>query len=367
MVRELKQRGYRLAVIKHSHHDFDIDQPGKDSWRLSQAGSDVVAVSSPNKMALIEHVDKEITLDQLTKLFTNKIDIWITEGYKESHTPKILILDMEGSKPNICHTEEIVATVSADSSYHGVPQFANEDVKKVIDLLIKHIRKDLSGSSEDVIYPADSKPTGTLSQQDRFEKLLTETAAVHGHICPGQVLGVRMAMRGCQELGIDNPKEENKRLITYVEIDRCATDAIQVVTGCKLGKRTMKYIDYGKLAATFLDLHTGNAVRLAVREDIREKALHWHRPEWTKHEAEAAAYKVMSDEELFQIESVFIEIPPEDMPGPPISRVICDKCGEAVNDYREVLVAGKAFCRACAGEAYYQRQDSIIKEYATFS
>ena len=75
VVRELKQRGYRVAVIKHSHHDFDIDQPGKDSWRFSQAGSDIVAVSSPNKMAFIEHVDTEITLAQLTKLFTNKIDI----------------------------------------------------------------------------------------------------------------------------------------------------------------------------------------------------------------------------------------------------------------------------------------------------
>lgn len=187
-----------------------------------------------------------------------------------------------------------------------------------------------------------------------IDRLMAESASVHGHICPGQVLGVRMAVRGCQELGIEKPKEENKRMIVYVEIDRCATDAIQIVTGCKLGKRTMKYVDYGKLAATFVDLLTGNAVRLAVREDARDKAALYRCQGQTKYDAEVVAYKAMPDAELFTVEKVLVQIPVEDMPGPPLSRVICHQCGEGVNDHRETVVAGKVLCRACAYGAYYE-------------
>jgi len=174
-----------------------------------------------------------------------------------------------------------------------------------------------------------------------------------------------MALRGCQELGIDRPREESKRLVVYVEIDRCATDAIQVVTGCKLGKRTLKYVDYGKLAATFIDLPAGNAVRLSAREDIRKKATLCRPEGWTKYEAEVAAYKAMPDEELFHIEPVIVQIPAEDMPGPPLRRVVCDACGEEVNDYREVTVAGEVLCRACAYGCYYQRFDASVKKLVT--
>ena len=104
-----------------------------------------------------------------------------------------------------------------------------------------------------------------------FEELLEESVAFHGHLCPGQVLGVRMALLGCSLVDVDNPTA-SKRLIVYVEIDRCATDAIQSVTGCKLGKRTLKYVDYGKMAATFLDTETGRAVRIVARDDSRERA-----------------------------------------------------------------------------------------------
>lgn len=200
---------------------------------------------------------------------------------------------------------------------------------------------------------------------DKFEELLAESAALHGDICPGQVLGVRMAMRGCYELGIENPTEEDKRMVVYVEVDRCAADAIQVVTGCRLGKRTMKYVDYGKLAATFIDLHTGDAVRLVAREGLREKAALRRREGCTKHEAEVAVYKVMSDEELFHIERVVVQIPVEDMPGPPLHRVICEQCGEEVNDCREVRVTGKVLCRACAYGRYYRRLDAFAKEHVT--
>ncbi|MAF84872.1 MAG: hypothetical protein CL875_00030 [Dehalococcoidales bacterium] len=117
----------------------------------------------------------------------------------------------------------------------------------------------------------------------------------------------------------------------------------------------MKYVDYGKLAATLVDLRTGDAVRLVAREDTREKAALCRRQGWTRHQAEVYAYKVMSNEELFHIEPVLVEVPIEDMPGPPLRRVMCEKCGEEVNDYREVMVAGKVLCRSCAYGGYYQR------------
>ncbi len=106
-----------------------------------------------------------------------------------------------------------------------------------------------------------------------FDSLLDESAKIHGHLCPGQVLGVRMSMLGLKKICIKEPKgKDRKNIIVFVEMDRCATDAVQSVTGCSLGHRTMKFMDYGKMAATFLNLKTGRAVRVIAREDSREKA-----------------------------------------------------------------------------------------------
>jgi formylmethanofuran dehydrogenase subunit E len=363
-VRELKSKGYRVAIIKHTHHDFDIDQPGKDSWRLTQAGSDLVAVSSPYKVAFVEPVSAELTLTQITALFEGRVDIVITEGYKNGSTKKIVVLSNGHDREPIYRKETILATVSPVWSELGVPGFHNNDISNVVDLLIEQVGENSSHSSTSASKAADLILGHDLHQTDMLDKLLAESAEVHGHICPGQVLGVRMAMLGCQELGIENPKEEAKRLMVYVEIDRCATDAIQVVTGCKLGKRTMKYVDYGKLAATFVDLRTGSAVRVVARENARDKASLYSQPGLTKYEVEVAAYKAMTNEELFHVEWVQVNIPIEDMPGPPLRRVICDQCGEGVNDFREVEVEGKVLCRACACRSYYERQDVSEKEYA---
>ncbi len=148
-----------------------------------------------------------------------------------------------------------------------------------------------------------------------LDTLLSEAAAVHGHLCPGQVLGVRMAMAGCQSLGIDEP-HGSKRLLVYVEIDRCAADAIGSVTGCRLGKRTLKHVDYGKLAATFVDTVTGRAVRVVALEEARERAptyaLHVASD---RHAVQSAAYAVMPDEELLDVHKVRLTVPEEDQPG----------------------------------------------------
>ncbi|MGZ8467395.1 MAG: FmdE family protein, partial [Candidatus Binatia bacterium] len=98
-----------------------------------------------------------------------------------------------------------------------------------------------------------------------LDELLREASAIHGHHCAGQILGVRMAMVGCRELGIEEPKG-CKRLIVYAEIDRCATDAVQAVTGCSLGKRSLKFLDYGKMAVTFLNTETRQALRVLAKD-----------------------------------------------------------------------------------------------------
>ncbi len=179
-------------------------------------------------------------------------------------------------------------------------------------------------------------------------------AQSHGHMCPGQVLGVRMAMLGLRELGIDDPVFHRRRLLTFVEIDRCATDAVSLVTGCRLGRRSLKYFDFGKVAATFVDLETQRAVRVAARDDsrLKAKAMFPELADASKQQLEA--YKVMDDAELFAVSAVRVELKAEDLPGRPRSRVACEQCGEGVNDGRERLVDGRTLCRSCAGEGYYR-------------
>ena len=186
-----------------------------------------------------------------------------------------------------------------------------------------------------------------------LEEYLTLAAQTHGHMCPGQVLGVRMAMLGLSKLGIDDPIKHRKRLLTFVEIDRCATDAVSLVTGCRLGKRSLKYLDYGKVAATFVDLETGRAVRVVARDDAREKAKA-SGENTDPYRQQLEAYKVMDDAELFNLQQVRVKLKPEDLPGRPRRRVTCAQCGEGVNDGRESSVNGRTLCRNCAGESYYE-------------
>ena len=179
-----------------------------------------------------------------------------------------------------------------------------------------------------------------------------ELAAVaHGHICAGQVLGVRLAMLGIRELGLD-PIAERKRIVTYVEIDRCVTDAVALVANCRLGKRALKFRDWGKVAATFCDLETGRAIRVAAKESSKQAAKDLF-PDLPREEAQQKAYARLSDDVLFSKEWVKVEIRPEDLPGFKGPRVVCTECGEGINFKREVTVSGRTLCRACAGERYY--------------
>ena len=187
-----------------------------------------------------------------------------------------------------------------------------------------------------------------------LDDYLREAEQAHGHLCAGQVLGVRMAMLGLEKLGIGDPQgEDRKRLVTFVEIDRCATDAIGVVTGCRLGKRALKFRDFGKMAATFVDVSTGRAVRVAAKESSKALARQMH-PELDKNQQQMLAYREMADKDLFTTQWVKVGLPPEEFPGYKGERIVCDECGEGINFCREVRRNGKVLCRSCAGERYYE-------------
>ncbi|OGQ96380.1 MAG: formylmethanofuran dehydrogenase [Deltaproteobacteria bacterium RIFOXYD12_FULL_57_12] len=191
---------------------------------------------------------------------------------------------------------------------------------------------------------------------ESFEELLEKATAIHGHVCAGQVIGVRMSMLGLQRIGILDPRgRDRKKLYVFVEIDRCATDAIQTVTGCSLGKRSLKWVDYGVMAATFVNLESGRAVRITAREEAREAAKAYCPEIADRYQQQLEAYRLMPVEELFAIDEVLVDIPAADLPGRPLKRVRCVVCGDWVQDCREVEIDGRLLCRGCGHGRYYRK------------
>jgi formylmethanofuran dehydrogenase subunit E len=176
-------------------------------------------------------------------------------------------------------------------------------------------------------------------------------------MCAGQLLGARMALLGCRLVGLDDPRgADQKKVIVWVEIDRCMADAVGAVTGVRLGKRTLKYVDYGKVAATFLNTVTNKAVRLVALESSRALADERFAQVPNKRARQFRAYSEATDEELFKIEFVALELNDLDAPGSPRSRVICAVCHEGVNDGREVIQPdGRVVCRGCDRGTYYEK------------
>lgn len=193
-----------------------------------------------------------------------------------------------------------------------------------------------------------------------FDEYLRDAEQAHGHLCAGQVLGVRLAMFGLQKLGIDDPHgKDRKRLVTFVEIDRCATDAVSVVTGCRLGKRALKFRDWGKMAATFVDVASGKAIRIAAKESSKALARQLHPEIENKNQQQMLAYCEMSDNDLFTTQWVKVQLPPEEFPGYKGERISCDECGEGINFHREVRRDKRVLCQGCAGESYYEVLDEL--------
>jgi formylmethanofuran dehydrogenase subunit E len=204
-----------------------------------------------------------------------------------------------------------------------------------------------------------------------LDELLHDAEVAHGHLCAGQILGVRMAMLALRRLGIGDPRArlnadgslnpDRKRLVTFVEIDRCATDAIGVVTGCRVGKRALKLRDFGKMAATFVDLNERldgddyKGLRIVALESSKGRAKELY-PDLEKNAQQMKAYRELPDEELFAEQWVRVPLPPSEFPGYKGERVACAQCGEGVNFDRFVERDGERLCFACADAAglYYR-------------
>jgi formylmethanofuran dehydrogenase subunit E len=197
-----------------------------------------------------------------------------------------------------------------------------------------------------------------------LDDLLQEAELAHGHLCAGQILGVRMAMLALRRLGIREPRRkflsdgsmnpDRKRPVVFVEIDRCATDAIGVVTGARVGKRALKLRDWGKMAATFVDLHARvgendvyKGLRVSALESSKDRARQLY-PELAKNEQQMKAYRELPDEELFAEVWVQVPLPQSEFPGYKGARVTCARCGEGVNFDRFVEFDGERLCIPCA-------------------
>ena len=199
-----------------------------------------------------------------------------------------------------------------------------------------------------------------MTMQD-FETLLRGSADAHGHLCPGQVVGVRMAMLGCRLIGLDDPKchDQIKKLIVYVEMDRCTSDAISYVTGVRLGRRSLKFMDYGIMAATFVNLETGKAYRILSTEEARD-LVPVYAPEINeKSVQQLQAYLKMPDSVLFRVQRVRVPMSEFDMPGPTHRKVSCSRCGQVVRDHREVQLDGMTLCKPCAHGAYFKNAQEV--------
>lgn len=188
---------------------------------------------------------------------------------------------------------------------------------------------------------------------DTLQQLLERCAGLHHHLCPRQVLGVRMGLYAGKLLGLSLPQSD-KRLYTIVETDGCGADGISVATNCWVGRRTLRIEDYGKVAATFIDTQSGRAVRLAPRPTARHDSRRYAPEAASRWEANLMGYQRMPDEELFAYQWVRLIRPVQALISQPGKRAVCDRCGEEIMNEREVFLGELTLCRACAGEAYYE-------------
>lgn len=205
------------------------------------------------------------------------------------------------------------------------------------------------------------KSVSTKTTVQTFEDLLTGSVAAHGHLCPGQIVGVRMAMLGLRLLDFEAPPtyRQLKQLIVFIEMDRCTGDAVAFVTNAKLGRRSLKFVDYGIMAATFINLETNRALRIISTEEARDLAALYAPLEPDKRGQQLEAYRVMPDSVLFRVQEVKVDLTPFDLPGPTRSKVACVQCGQVVRDGREVIQDGLPYCRPCAQGGYFRSAKDI--------
>jgi formylmethanofuran dehydrogenase subunit E len=186
-----------------------------------------------------------------------------------------------------------------------------------------------------------------------LQKLLAQSSARHSHLCPRQVLGVRLGVAGPALVGLDAPRTD-KALVVIIETDGCFADGMEAAAGVSVGHRTMRVEDYGKIAATFINVRTGQAVRLAPHIQVRQRALAYAAGETRHYFAQLRGYQAMPDTELFTVTPVALSTPIDQIVSRPGVRTTCAGCGEEIINEREIISAGLAYCRSCLGTGYYQ-------------
>lgn len=192
-----------------------------------------------------------------------------------------------------------------------------------------------------------------------IQPFLERSSARHTHLCPRQVLGVRIGLLAARLFQTPPGENPGQRLLAIVESDGCFSDAVEVATGCRMGHRRLRLEDCGKIAAAFVDTHTGRAVRIAPRPDLRQRASDCLPRESRRYIAQLKAYQVLPDEELLSVEEIRLNVSPERILSRPGLRVTCARCGEEIINERELIRGGQAVCRSCAGEGYYQPGDPL--------
>jgi formylmethanofuran dehydrogenase subunit E len=193
-----------------------------------------------------------------------------------------------------------------------------------------------------------------------LSQILSQSAQMHSHLCPRQVLGARMGLYAGKILALDLP-QTGKRVHTFVETDGCAADGISVATGCWLGRRTLHALDFGKIAATFVDSQTGQSVRIYPHPGCRKDALQYAPDARNTYQAQLEAYQVMPDEGLFIVQNVKLSVSLEALISRKGARAFCQHCGEEIMNEREVFLDGEILCRGCAGEAYYLLEEPALQ------
>ncbi len=308
LIAALEPRGVRVAYLKRTHHELDV--PEKASGRAWRKGPSAMVLRSPGRLQMTVPPG-DATPGELLRVLPDGIDIALFETHSPESYPTILSSALDPADGEAVLGRWRLETIDADAA-------------SLVERLVR-------------LVPADRA----------LDHALRAAMKLHGgHLCAGLVLGTRLALYGVDRLGVDVP-DRQKRLIVAVETDRCAVDAIQAVTGCRPGKRTLRLLDYGKLAATFIDQWTGAAVRVAARGDLRDKSHADHEP-GERHEAQELAYRAMLPDELYTLRSVVPDVEQLDLPGPPRRRVRCATCGEEVTDGREIKTEAGPRCQPCA-------------------
>ena len=195
-----------------------------------------------------------------------------------------------------------------------------------------------------------------VDMRPELQPLLEKAAEMHHHLCPRQVLGVRIGLAGLDVMGFQVPIRQKKMLV-MVETDGCFVSGVQAATGCSVNRRTLRIIDIGRIGVTFINVRTEEAVRIAPANDVRQKVGNYYdeAPE-TRRERYLAmlnSYQIMPDDELLKIERVELTRPVREILSRPFIRVDCSVCGEEIINEREIEIDGKPVCQACAGNGYY--------------